>query len=149
MSLTQSIDLQNVFHRRPVTPSDVVKRLAAAHPMMHDLRLWWTRGLLHLGNGDERRRGSTDGQLHPIAGRHDAACRSKRGIPTQKFLPAKAGRPYQRRQRCLVIKLNFSDLDGSIELQSREILLQVHADLDRGEKLGIKVFGREAPVGMI
>ena len=50
--------------------------------MMHDLRLGLargllhlglTRGLLHLGNRDKRRRASIHGQLHPIAGRHDAA----------------------------------------------------------------------------
>jgi hypothetical protein len=54
MSLTDTINLQDAFHRCAVTPGNFNNRLAALDPMVHNLGLglWLARSLLDLRNSD-------------------------------------------------------------------------------------------------
>ena len=94
MSLTDTINLQDAFHRCAVTPGNFNYCLAALDPMVHNLGLglWLARSLLDLRNSDERRHGSVHRQLYAIAGGYYTGCGTKRRIPTQEFIAAKSRR---------------------------------------------------------
>ena len=149
--LANAVYLQDALHRSAITLSDLEQRFAALYPVVHNFG--WLR-LARRGvevcatstNGDMVR---SCGQLYTVARWYEPDGRVERRIPAEKLITAKSRGSDQRRQCPSTSDFNFFNCHWSFVLQAGIVLAGIATDFDGGEKFGVKVFGRKAPVGMI